>query len=99
MIDKEQKRLERERKKAETLAKRQAQKTMKGKGRGKKRPISESSEGEEEEEQILYDDRSDDETDMTFAMNDADMDESIYMDVDESIYTAYESGRDLEDLA
>ena len=73
---------------------------MKGKGRGKNRPIPESSdEEEEEEEQILYDDRSDDETDMTFAMNDADMDESIYMDVDESIYTAYESGRDLEDLA
>ena len=41
-IDLEQKRHERERKKAETLAKKRAQKT----GRGKKRPIPESSDEE-----------------------------------------------------
>ena len=49
MIDQEQKRHERERKKAETLAKKRAQKT----GRGKKRPIPESSD-EEKQEPILY---------------------------------------------
>ena len=48
---------------------------------------------------ILYDDRSDDETDIIFTMNDANMDESIYMDVDESIHTACESDRNLEHLA
>ena len=48
---------------------------------------------------MLYDDRSDDETDIIFTMNDANMDESIYMDVDESIHTACESDRNLEHLA